>query len=76
MISTQAADTVGSIQIQGQSTSGTFTYITFASTGTTTDKDIEITQSSASKSIILRSPDGSRFRITVDNSGNLATAAV
>ncbi len=76
IISTQASDTVGSIQIQGQSTSGTFTYITFASTGTTTDKDIEITTSSASKSIILRSPDGSRFRITVDNSGNLSTSSV
>tara|TARA_R100001082_G_C4365562_1_gene161749 strand:+ start:2959 stop:3936 length:978 start_codon:yes stop_codon:yes gene_type:complete len=76
IISTQASDTVGSIQIQGQSTSGTFTYITFASSGTTTDKDIEITTSSASKSIILRSPDGSRFRITVDNSGNLSTASV
>ena len=76
IISTQASDTVGSIQIQGQSTSGTFTYITFASSGTTTDKDIEITTSSASKSIILRSPNGSRFRITVDNSGNLSTASV
>lgn len=76
LISTQAADTVGSVAIKGQSTSGTFTYITFASSGTTTDKDIEITTSSASKSIILRSPNGSRFRITVDNSGNLATAAV
>jgi hypothetical protein len=76
LISTQASDAVGSVQIKGQSTSGTFTYITFASTGTTTDKDIEITQSSTSKSIILRSPDGSRFRITVDNSGNLATASV
>lgn len=71
-----SASATGSVIIGGQNNSGAFDYMTFAGTGMTTNFDIEITQSSTSKSIILRSPDGSRFRITVDNSGNLATASV
>jgi hypothetical protein len=78
------ASTTGSIKIGGQNNSGAFDFAIFSgasgaeftSSGVTCTNDIEITTSSASKSIILRSPDGSRFRITVDNSGNLATASV
>ncbi len=66
----------GSVIIGGQNNSGAFDYMTFAGTGMTTNFDIEITQSSASKSIILRSPNGTRYRINVDNSGNLSTTSV
>lgn len=39
-----------------------------------TANDIEITD--ATKGIILKSPDGSRWRVTVDNSGNLITTSI
>jgi hypothetical protein len=39
-----------------------------------TDQDIEITDSS--KGIILKSSGGSRYRVTVDNSGNLITTSI
>lgn len=39
-----------------------------------TDQDIEITDSS--KGIILKSPGGTRYRVTVDNSGNLITTSI
>lgn len=38
------------------------------------DDDIEITDST--KGIILRSPDNNRWRVTVDNAGNLVTTAI
>ena len=37
-------------------------------------KDIEITDSSAG--VILTSPDGTRYLITVDNAGTLSTTAL
>jgi hypothetical protein len=42
--------------------------------GNTTTDDIEITDST--KGIILRSPDNTRWRVTVDNSGSLITTIV
>ena len=38
------------------------------------DMDIEVT--APSKGLILTSPNGTRYRLTVDNSGNLSTSAV
>jgi len=40
----------------------------------TSSGDIEITDSS--KGIILKSPGGARYRVTVDNSGNLTTTSI
>ena len=42
------------------------------------DLDIggDIETSTASKGLILKSPNGTRYRVTVDNSGNLTTTAV
>lgn len=37
-------------------------------------RDVEITD--AAKGVVLRSPDGTRWRITVDNSGNLSTTSL
>ena len=76
ILSRASVSSTGSVIIGGQNNSSAFDYMTFASTGMTTSLDIEITQSSASKSIILRSPNGTRYRINVDNSGNLSTTAV
>jgi len=76
ILSRASAGATGSVIIGGQNNSGAFDYMTFAGTGMTTNFDIEITQSSSSKSIILRSPNGTRYRINVDNSGNLSTTAV
>ena len=39
-----------------------------------TDQDIEITDSS--KGIILRSPNGTRYRITINNSGILVSGSI
>ena len=36
----------------------------------------DIETSTASKGLILKSPNGTRYRVTVDNSGNLSTAAL
>jgi hypothetical protein len=76
ILSRASVGATGSVIIGGQNNSGAFDYMTFAGTGMTTNFDIEITQSSASKSIILRSPNGTRYRINVDNSGNLSTTSV
>ena len=37
-------------------------------------KDVEVTDSASG--VILKSPNGTRYRITVDNSGNLTTTTV
>ncbi|MFP3596526.1 hypothetical protein [Chryseobacterium sp. SIMBA_029] len=42
--------------------------------GNTSNKDIEI--SSSTKGLILRSPNGSRYKISVNNSGELATTLI
>ncbi len=47
---------------------------TFTSTGTTFPSDIETT--SSSKGLILKSPDGTRYRVTVANGGTLSVSAV
>jgi len=36
--------------------------------------DVELT--TAEKGVILKSPNGTRYRLTVDNSGNLVTTAL
>jgi len=55
--------------------SGGITATTATLTGNTlTTHDVEVTDST--KGIILRSPNGSRWRITVDNDGNLTSTAL
>lgn len=51
---------------------GTLGY--FDSNGLTTSYDVEITDST--RGIILTSPDSSRWRVTVDDSGNLTTTSI
>tara|TARA_R100001460_G_scaffold785_2_gene3450 strand:+ start:2721 stop:4715 length:1995 start_codon:yes stop_codon:yes gene_type:complete len=51
------------------------------STGATVTGSLEVAggdveTSTASKGLILKSPNGTRFRVTVDNSGNLSTASL
>lgn len=74
-IRSQANQTdTGTVKIGGQNNNGALDYMTFAGTGMTTNFDIEILQNF--KGIILKSPNGTRYRIKVDNSGNLSTTAV
>ena len=40
----------------------------------TIDQDIEITDTA--KGIILKAPDGDRWRVTIDNDGNLITTNI
>ena len=54
--------------------SGDSTIATFTSTGSTFPSDIETT--SSSKGLILKSPDGTRYRVTVANGGTLSVSAV
>lgn len=44
---------------------------TWQTVGVTTDNDVEITDSS--KGVILKSPDGTKYRVQVNNSGTLTT---
>ena len=48
--------------------------LTFTESGLQTDLDIEITASG--QGIVLQSPDGTRFRITVENDGALTTTSL
>jgi hypothetical protein len=76
MAAQQDLTTVGSIVLQGINNSTTVDYGTFNSSGISTGLDIEVTTNSSTRSVILRSPNGTRYRINVDNSGNLSTTAV
>ena len=76
MAAQQDLTTLGSIVLQGINNSTTIDYGTFNSSGISTGLDIEVTTNSSTRSVILRSPNGTRYRINVDNSGNLSTTAV
>ena len=54
--------------------SGDSNIATFTSTGSTYPSDIETT--SSSKGLILKSPDGTRYRVTVANGGTLSVSAL
>jgi len=53
---------------------GTGPKLSTESSGVLVTGDLEIANSS--DGIILESPNGTRYRVTVDNSGNLSTAAL
>lgn len=73
-ISTNAAGVAGnSIHYYGGSFTSTYGIGLYASSIVSAG-DIEITNSS--KGLILKSPNGTRYRVTVDNSGNLVTTAL
>ena len=59
MAAQQDLTTVGSIVLQGINNSTTADYATFNSSGMSTALDIEVTTSSSTRSVILRSPNGS-----------------
>ncbi len=64
------ANESGNVVINGPlSSTGLFT-----ATGSTLSGDMEVTNTL--KGVILKSPDGARWRITVDNSGNLITTSI
>lgn len=82
ILSQQAADTTGSVVIGGNRTGASPTYASFSGSGVTLNGASVIIgtgslflTNSSSQGIHLQSPNGTEYKITVDNSGNLVATA-